>query len=308
MELSRLTLELLRDEAYILLCRETILTEMEARTRDKSSGQPAASAGAARSSKRGGLLASLFPAEDPDVALYSRLTRISRLASWLQQRLRVELSEHLEATHAGFKSGIRVQQTLNEWDFCVRHVLPDSLADFARELRGLRQTLADAERKGVPAAPPDFAALRRIAGRVEEQQIQVARIAAAVAGHAQAINAAEVLPPSLPNFRRLVWVDWLSVVPGEKLAAELTRIESELRTFLNRRHAEILETLQANRNACSARQEKILQEYWDRLRAHAQAHFVEELELDAVLDSLSHRYEPEIAQREHLRLRPIAPG
>lgn len=304
MELSRITLELLRDEAYILLCREAILDRMEERNRDKSSARSTASGG--RSSRRGNPFAGLFPAADPDVALYSRLTRIARLESWLQQRLRLDLSEHLESTHAAFQAGARVQQALNEWEFCVRHVLPDSLAEFARELRGLRQAITDPQRKSEPAAPLDFTGLRRIAVRVEEQQMQVARIAAAIAGHAQPINAASLLPPPLPNFRRLAWIDWLSIVPEANLAGELTRIESELRTFLNQGHAEMLERLQASRRACSARQENILQEYWNRLREYAQSHFVEELELDSVLDSLSHRYESEIAQREHLRLRPLA--
>lgn len=301
MELNRITLELLRDEAYILLCREAILARMEARNREKASlarahPLPPVPAPTGRHSSL-----TLFPENDPDIALYSRLSRIGRLESWVQQRLRGELTQHLEATNTAFQYGIRIQQALNEWEFCVRHVLPDSLAEFARELRGLRQVATDPHRQSGPSTASEFVALRRIANRVEEQQLQVARIASTVSGHAQQIGVTDVLPPPLPNFRRIVWVDWISVVPVEHLVSEVTRVEGDVRHFLNQGLAATLERLQSCRNACSTRQEHILSGYWQRLRDHAQAHFVEERELDLVLDSLSLRYEAEIARREGIR-------
>jgi len=233
------------------------------------------------------------------------LSRIGRIETWLQKCLRVELVAHLEATNAVYQYGMRIQQALNEWEFCVRHVLPDSLADFARELRGLRQAAGEPSRRGAATTAAEYVALRRIASRVEDQQLQVGRIAAAITGHAQKLGATDVLPPTLPNFLRIVWVDWLSVVPADQVVPEVTRIESEVRTFLNRGLPASLEHLQASRNACSARQEHLLQEFWTRLREHAQSHFVEERELDAVLDSLSYRYEPEIARREDARAQPF---
>jgi len=300
-ELNRITLELLRDEAYILLCREAILARMETRNRENSSLSRAHPLPPVPAPKTRQSSPALFSENDPDIALYSRLSRIGRLESWVQQRLRGELTQHLEATNPAFQFGIRIQQALNEWEFCVRHVLPDSLAEFARELRGLRLAATDPHRPVGKTTAPEFVALRRIASRVEEQQLQVGRIASTVAGHAQQIGATNVLPPPLPNFRRIVWVDWISVAPVEHLISEVTRVEGDVRNFLNQGLAATLERMQACRNACSTRQELILSEYWKRLRDHAQSHFVEEGELDVVLDSLSLRYEAEIARREGIR-------
>jgi hypothetical protein len=305
-ELSGVTLELLRDEAYISLSREAILAQLEALNREKASvtsarahspapAIPRTNPGSADSTRE----------RDRDVALYTRLTLIGRLDSWIQQRLRVELSAHLEATSPTYQHGVRIQQALNEWEFCVRHVLPDSLAEFARELRGFRQAAAGTQRRGFDATPAALLALRRVASRVEEQQLQIGRITAAIAGHARQIGARDVLPPGLPNFRRIVWVDWLTVVPLEQRSAEVTRIESEIRSFLNGGLAATLGQSQACREACSARQDAVLQQYWQRLRDHAQSHFVEEREIDSVLDSLSFRYEPEIARRDGTRIRPF---
>jgi hypothetical protein len=305
-ELNSATLELLRDEAYVILCHEAILSQLQELNRDKTSGakpHPLPPIPLPPTRRLGAL--ELSHESDPDIALHSRLTQTTRLESWIQLRLRAELSAHLEMTSPIYQCGLRIQQALNEWEFCVRHVLPDSLSEFARELRGLRLAAADAPRRGCNATPVETLALRRIASRVEEQQRQIGRISAAVAGHAQQIGATEVLPPALPNFRRIVWVEWLCVVPEQHRLSEVTRIESEIRTFLNSGLAATLGQIQACRNACSARQDAVLQEYWQRLRTYAQAHFIEERELDTVLDSLALRYEPEIARREGTRIGPF---
>lgn len=279
---------------------------MEALNREKSLATRSHPSAPGPASGRNRATKESYYDRDPETALYTRLAQIGRLESWIQQRLRAELSAHLEATSPAYQCGMRIQQALNEWEFCVRHVLPDSLAEFARELRGFRQTVEGTRRRETDATAAELLALRRIAKRVEDQQLQIARISAAIAGHAQQFGASDVLPPTLPNFRRLVWVDWLTVVPVEQRLLEITRIESEIRSFLNRGLAATLGLVQSSRNACSARQDAVLQEYWQRLRAYAQSHFIEESELDAVLDSLSFRYEPEITRREGTRIRPFA--
>ncbi len=303
MELTKATVELLRDEAYVTLCREAVEECLETRKRDKvqaaSSRTPFASNAPTRTN-----LPTTFKVDDTDVALLARLTRVGRLETWLQRRIRHDLMLHLEETNPTFQCCVRIQQALNEWEFCVRHVLPESLGEFGRELRGLRMAAGETEqRRGPQPFAREFFSLRKIAARLEEQQLQVARIASAVAGHAQQIGARDVFPPVLPNFRRLVWVDWLAVVPAGHLVTEVTRIEGEIRSFLNRGVIETMDRLQACRDAGNDRQDAILRVLWNRLRTHAQSHYVEERDVDDVLDSLARRYDPEIAryQRETTR-------
>jgi len=281
----------------VLLCREAIVGHFGSKNRENAPGY------AIEPKPR---LSNGLPPAGAEAALYSRLAQVERLEAWIQGRLRAELSAHLEGTHPAFQGGLRLGQALGEWEFCVRQVLPDTLAEFARELRGLRQLAADPHRRGGLATAPEFVLLRRIAARVEEQQLQIARIAADIAEQAQEIGVGGVLPPLLPDFRRLIWVDWLAVVPAGQLVSEVTRIEGELRHFLNHEHADLLARFERSRGACGTLQERILTEYWNRLRAYAQSHYVEEKEVDAVLGSLSARYEPEIARREEARLLPFA--
>jgi hypothetical protein len=303
MELTKATVELLRDEAYVTLCREAIEECLETRKREKvqaaSSRAPFAQPVPPRTNPP-----TTFKVDDTDVALLARLTRVNQLETWLKRRIRNDLMQHLEETNPTFQCCVRIQQWLNEWEFCVRHVLPESLGEFGRELRGLRAAVGEVEqRRGPQPFAREFFSLRKIAARLEEQQWQVARIASAVSGHAQQIGARDVNPPVLPNFRRLVWVDWLAVVPVGHLVAEVTRIEGEIRSFLNRGLNETMDRLQACRDAGNDRQDAILRVYWNRLRTHAQSHYVEERDVDDVLDSLGRRYDPEIArfQRETTR-------
>lgn len=298
MELPKATLELLRDEAYVTLCREAIMDRLEARKRENEEAARTRPPLLPTTPPRTGQLENLLSDAESDVALHARLSRAGRFETWLHRCIRRDLVSYLEETSAGYQATVRIQQALNEWEFCVRHVLPDSLAEFARELRGVRLATGAPQRRG--SQPPfvmELSTLRQIASRVEEQQLQIGRIGTAIAGHAHAIGAGDVLAPALPNFRRLVWVDWLSVVPGGHLVAEVTRIESEVRAFLNTGLAALLEQLETSRAACTSRQDRMTQEYWTQLRAHAQAHYVRERDLDDVLDDLSHRYDAEIARR-----------
>jgi hypothetical protein len=299
MELSKATLELLRDEAYVALCREAIVARLEARNREPQGTRLSRASTPAAAQSRFSEVGGLNPSDpNSDIALHSQLTRAGRFEVWLQRCIRRDLAAYLEESSATFQCYVRIQQALNEWEFCVRHVLPDSLAEFARELRGLRMSTGAPQRRGAPGPfVLDLSTLRQVAMRVEEQQLQIGRIASAIVGHAQQTGVNDVLPPPLPNFRRIVWVDWLSVVPSGHLVTEVTRIESEIRAFLNTGLMATLELLEISRAACTGRQDKILQDYWAQLRKHAQAHYVKERDLDEVLDDLAHRYDAEIARR-----------
>ena len=60
----------------------------------------------------------------------------------------------------------------------------------------------------------------------------------------------------------------------------------------------IVGRLQASRVSCVQRQEDYLRQYWDQLRAHAQAHWVDEREVDEVLETLSARYDSDITRHQ----------
>ena len=89
----------------------------------------------------------------------------------------------------------------------------------------------------------------------------------------------------------------ISGVP-EVFWADVTRVESEVRAFLHNGMQPVIGRLQASRVSCAQAHDKFLQQYWDQLRAHAQAHWVEERGVDQVLDTMAQRYDPDILRRQ----------
>jgi CheY-like chemotaxis protein len=68
------------------------------------------------------------------------------------------------------------------------------------------------------------------------------------------------------------------------------RVESEARQFVAHGDSRIPARLDAMRETCSRHEELFLQHYWNTLRAHAQAHYVEERDIADILADLTQRY------------------
>jgi hypothetical protein len=298
MELSKATLELLRDEAYVILCRETVQDSLQSLEQEKVrlvNSRPPFGVLAGKKT-RDAFESSVRTTDEAAAALRTRLTRITRYETWLQRCIRRDLAAYLNAVSAEYQRIGLVKRLLDEWEQCVTRLLPDTLVAYAREMRGLRQAGAEVGRGEQPFAH-ELAVLREIAVRVEAQHDQLAQISATVNTHALETALVDARVPPLPQFRRTMWVDWLGTIPLGHAIAEITRAESEVRAFLNGMQP-IVGRLQASRVACVQRQEYYLQQYWEQLRAHALSHWVEERDVDEVLDTLAERYDAEIVRRQ----------
>ena len=299
MELSKATLELLRDEAYVILSRETLQESLKAVEQQKAAllhSRPPFGMLAARKS-RDEFESQQRTAEEHEAGLRERLTRVNRYETWLHRCIRHDLAEYLEGVSAEYKRVGLIKNLLNEWEKLAVKPLPDNLVAFAREMRGLRQAASSTERAERPGAH-ELALLRDIAGRVEDQQDRLAQIANAINTHALEIGLVEVRVPPLPQFRRRAWVDWLSAVPLDQAIADVTRVEGEVRAFIHGGMQAIVGRLQACRVSCAQRLENYLQQYWDQLRTHAQTHWVQERAIDEVLEAMAQRYDADILRRQ----------
>jgi hypothetical protein len=298
MELSKATLEFLRDEAYLILCRETVQDSLNSLEEQKAvlvSSRPPFGVLAARKT-RDAFESSIKATDETKAALRNRLTRVARYETWLHRCIRRDLATYLETASAEYQGIDQIKHLLDQWEQRVTRALSDTLVAFAREMRGLRQAAATAGRGEQPFGH-ELAVLREIAARIEAQHDQLGQIAAMVSSSALEVALIDVRVPPLPPFRRPIWVDSLGVIPLGQAVAEVTRAEGEVRAFLNAMQS-IAGRLQASRVACAQRQDNYLQQYWEQLRAHAQAHWVEEREVDEVLATLADRYDPEIARRQ----------
>jgi hypothetical protein len=290
MDLPEATLELLRDEAYVTLCREAVQGRLDSLEQEKvaiASTRPPFGV-LARKETRDAFTHSMRTALDNETALRDRLAQIERLADWLQPIIRQELETYLAAASSDYQRFPYILALLDDWETSLQR-FPDLLVAFARDMRALREATANTV-AGHGQCAHELAVLRDVAVRLEDLQNQLLRIGVAIGDQANVLAAAEVKVPTLPDFRRIAWVSRLGVMPLDQVVAELARVESEVRAFLQGGNALVLARISANRELCTAQQERFLLYYWNQLRTHAQQHYVEERDIDDVLAMLTARY------------------
>lgn len=299
MQLSKATLELLRDEAYVTLCREALQEKLRSVEQEKEgmvSSRPPFGVLAAKKT-RDAYDAMLRAADDTAVALRERLTQTARFETWLHRCIRRDLAAYLESVNAEYRRVDYIRNLVAEWEKAVTRTLPDMLVAFARELRGLRLAAAEVGRAEQTGAH-ELALLYEIIVRLEEHQDRLSQMSSTITRFALEIGLIDVRVPPLPQFRRRAWIDWLCAIPLEQAIADITRVEGEVRAFLNGGVKSLVGQLQASRVSCVQRQGNYVQQYWDQLREHALAHWVEERDVDQVLRMLAMRYDGEIARRQ----------
>src|SRR5687768_5662776 len=140
MVLSKATLEHLRDEAYVCLCRETVQESLKALERNKAelvNSRPPFGVLAGKKTREA-FESSLRSTDDTEAALRDRLARAERYDTWLHRCISHDLSAYLQAVNPEYQRVSEIKRLLDEWERCVTRLLPDTLVAFAREMRGLR--------------------------------------------------------------------------------------------------------------------------------------------------------------------------
>lgn len=285
-------LDLLRDEIYVARCRELALGQLVV-LENEPADQNRRNAPVATPKGAPALETfwenELLVGKDSVLAWEARLARLDRFSQWLQRRIQSGLGAHLELTHPEYQRCGRIQRLLNEWEFCLRRLLREAINQFLRDAEVLRQAAV------APGASPASCAtatslLRESAVRLEERDGQLTQISSAITGYAHGITGGEVRVPALPNFRRVVWVDWISVNPLDLVVDELKRVELPLHTFVEVGLEAALLRSQAGRSWCTRRMTGILQDYVQQLRTGITLPPLDKDSVDAVLATLSHRY------------------
>jgi hypothetical protein len=293
MELSAYTLGLLRDEAYVALCREALNERLAALAQEKAeiaSTRPPFGGVLARRETRDAFTRSMRSAEGNEAAVRDRLAQLERLDGWLQPAIRVEVAAYLVAASADYRHFASIGVLLTHWETACGP-LPELMQAFARDLKAVREEAAAGAVAG-QGHLQSLAVLREAAQRLELQFDHLARLAAEVQSlvHTSADLVRDVRLPTLPDLRRVAWVSRLALMPVEQCLAETARVEQLVREFIASGQALTLARIDASRSACASLAERFLQHYWNQLRAHAQIHYVEERDIDEVMDELAQRY------------------
>jgi hypothetical protein len=221
-----------------------------------------------------------------EAALRTQLGQIIRLEHLLQGRLHPELRTYLSAASPDFRNFTAARDLVDQWQIQFR-ALPDLLTAFARDVRYAVQESGSTT--GARDLHP-FAILRDSSLRIEQHLNALDAFSAEIASFLPPEAATEAQMPTLPQFRRVTWVNHLAALPPDALQQDAQRVEAEARQFVAHGDTRIPARLDAVRETCSRHEEIFLQQYWNTLRAHAQAHYVEDRDIADVLADLTQRY------------------
>lgn len=292
MELTETTLGLLRDEAYVFLCREALhekLSELEREKAVIASTRPPFGI-LARRETRDAFTQSMRTALDNETALRDRLSQIKRLDDWLQPKIRDEVVAYLQAASPDYRRFAELSDLLTQWEAGFA-ALPELLLAFARDVKAVREEAAAGAAAG-RYHMQSLAVLRDVAVRLEQQHAHLTALAARLQEltqtHPDLIR--EVRLPALPDFRHVAWVSRLALLPIERCVAEAARVEAMVRDFISAGQGLAHARIEASRSACVHLADRFLQYYWNQLRTHAQIHYVEERDIDEVINELAQRY------------------
>ncbi|MBI4624811.1 MAG: hypothetical protein HY736_16545, partial [Verrucomicrobia bacterium] len=175
-------------------------------------------------------------------------------------------------------------ELLARWETLFR-ALPERLVAFAG---AVRQILQETTARGGRPELKLFAALRDTAVSLEQHVAKLDEVGVLLAANVAPGSGISV--PTLPDFHRVAWVSHIFLLPAPQLAAQTARVETEVRQFVAQDRDAVVACLQASHDACRCAAESVLQSYWNQLRIHAQVHYVEERDMDGVIDELMRRY------------------
>src|SRR5690606_8330422 len=125
-----------------------------------------------------------------------------------------DLTVYLEVVSGEFQRVSEIKRLLTDWEVRLTRFLPDTLAAYARQMRVIRVAIAERGRT-TPPSTQDLALLRELAERVEQQQDHLNEVSKKINALVLELALLDARMPSLPEFKRRMWVDSLSMLPVE---------------------------------------------------------------------------------------------
>ncbi len=307
MSLPQNIINLLRDEAYLVLCRATVQDALDRAAEEKDE--------VARTRPPFGMLAtkkqrevfehSMHTVLTTESSLQNLLAKIEVLERCLNSRLRDELNDYLQHSSPDYSHSTGVLADISVWEA----LLPDyreQLQAFARELRSTTGAVKASAtgRESFELRMHALAELHVTAAGVDRAAAALESVADRLTRTHGALFAAVTMAE--PTFRQQVqWTQQMSKHAGADILVLLEGVETAVRTLLAADLAPLHASAAAARSQVSALANDYLENYWQQLRTYALKHYVEEREVDEVIAMLTERY---ISADLHRRQQHLAKG
>ena len=299
---------LLQDEAYAVLCQESLSEALAKINREKEeilSTRPPFGM-LATSQTRQVFQTSLRSVMDNQEGLSTRFDQLTQIDAWLKGEIEKALQGYLPGISIEYRTCHDAAAVVLRWEHAIAGMHDMSLA-LARDASAVAAAINPMPVANTP--PPSAALIEQARLRaLANLRITIVAIQADIAGVREVqdqfmqlcdAQADGLQLPAPPEFRTLAWVDKLASMPGGQATAEAVRCEAEARGFCGDGLKGLLRQAQEVREACLETGKAILAQHWRQLRAHAQANFVQERDVDEVIAELSqHRLAAETSRRQ----------
>jgi len=296
---------LLQDEAYAILCRESLTEELDkirdAKQQILTTRPPFGML--ASSEARASFKTSLRAALDNEAGLQARLDQIGQIDAWLKGAIEKALQDYLPMASPDYRCCHEACQVVTRWEHAIQalHELAVALARDAHAMevslkpsaavKGSATLARQTRQRGLINLRATVLAMEAGLAGVQEVRKEFITLCDAQADALQL--------PEPPKFRDAAWVDHLAKLPDSQISDEVQQCEAEARAFCAEGMTAVLREGGEVHEACTDAGQTILAKYWRSLRVHAQSHYVKERELDEVLAELAkHRQAAELKRRQ----------
>ena len=289
MSLSSETIALLRDEAYLALCRHALdhaISEAAEKAQQVRQTRPPFGILATKKTREV-FEKSLQDAVDGQTALQHRLDKVAMLETWVRSEIRPQLHRYLYRVSAEYRSGGDVRSALTQVSNQISQYA-ECLQAYAREIRSL--SLATVNREGRESINRAYAELKQSAAALDCQTLQYELNAQRAARVAEKTIYEGLRIPGPPIPTQAITVDRLAQLDEAEAVAQMQQIEGTIRATIAERIPQLQTAIDAGHEYVTQRESAYLDNYWQQLRVHAQTHYVAERDLDEVINELSGRY------------------
>jgi hypothetical protein len=295
-QISPETIERLRDEAYVGVCRKAFINELarleQQRDELDETRPPFGFIGAKKTVEK--FEQSKLSVSDSIAQIQNNTLQLQRIEIWVNGRIREGLEQYLAVASADQKVYLQIVGQVDRWSGAVV-TFKDHVTAFARDVKGVLKAAHSADQLA-----PALAALRVTTASLQSTFLRISALKTEVDNLLSSVHlpVSARLPP-LAAFRDQAWVDRLTVLGVAKSNRELVLTEVQAREFWANHKEELSNAAEKTRVACRKAGHVALEKYWEQLRAYALQHYVKPRDFREVFGELLTRFEE--AEKKRMR-------
>jgi len=228
---------------------------------------------------------------DTEAAIEARLGKLEAIETWLKGAIRERLRDYLGQVSENYRKSSKISEAVRSWDRLIEHYGEQLLA-LARNIKNVAVSFSGGGggRSAFGDRAQAFAELRMGADSLDRTALQLESLTRSMSMFAANSPYKDVQLIELPIKGVVGWVDSLALQHDKDALPAAQELENDARTVVAKKLPDFHASAAAALEAIYAIENQELESYWEVLRAHALAHYVQERDVDEVLNELNERY------------------